>query len=295
MSHQQTIPTVRNFYTILGVSQFSSAADLRSAFRRSAFRLHPDKNRGRERSAEKRFKELTEAYDVLSDERTRRQYDRRLNQSRMSATFAGRHGGGLGQASNVYQTGGVPRTAEGEMGRGEGGERYRESSDSFRPTIQKIDVEVPLDLIYSGGWYPLTLRLGPHRVERRYLLYVPAGCLSGTRQQVAIHQELGVGIRRGVVEVTIRERKHPFFTRVGENLETVIRTSFESRFTTPAFTITGLDGSTIHVPTPSMTRLKHSTTQKGCLQAWSMIPGVGMPVDRQKKKRGNLFVQFVFY
>ncbi len=67
--------TMKDYYKILGVSENASQQDIKGAFRRLAFRYHPDTNPGNERQAEERFKEINEAYAVLSDKTKRRQYD----------------------------------------------------------------------------------------------------------------------------------------------------------------------------------------------------------------------------
>jgi DnaJ-class molecular chaperone len=66
---------MKDYYQILGVSQNASQQEIKQAFRRQAFKCHPDKNPGNEQQAEAKFKELNEAYGVLGDENKRRQYD----------------------------------------------------------------------------------------------------------------------------------------------------------------------------------------------------------------------------
>lgn len=64
----------RDYYEVLGVSKDASVADIKSAYRKLAVKDHPDKNPG-DREAEERFKEASEAYEVLSDKEKRAQYD----------------------------------------------------------------------------------------------------------------------------------------------------------------------------------------------------------------------------
>jgi DnaJ-class molecular chaperone len=66
---------MKDYYQILGVPKNASQQEIKQAFRRQAFKCHPDKNPGNERQAEAKFKELNEAYGVLGDENKRRQYD----------------------------------------------------------------------------------------------------------------------------------------------------------------------------------------------------------------------------
>src|SRR5216110_476773 len=65
----------RDYYEVLGLPKEASADDIKSAYRRLALKWHPDKNPG-SKEAEERFKEAAEAYEVLSDEKKRAQYDR---------------------------------------------------------------------------------------------------------------------------------------------------------------------------------------------------------------------------
>ena len=66
---------MKDYYQILGVDENASQEDIKSAFRKLAFKYHPDTNPGNEKQAEERFKEINEAYGVLGDADRRRQYD----------------------------------------------------------------------------------------------------------------------------------------------------------------------------------------------------------------------------
>jgi molecular chaperone DnaJ len=83
----------KDYYKALGVAKDASAADIKKAYRRLARELHPDKNPGDTR-AEARFKEVSEAYDVLSDEKRRREYDEARSLFG-SGAFPGGFGGGF--------------------------------------------------------------------------------------------------------------------------------------------------------------------------------------------------------
>src|SRR3989304_5448099 len=93
----------RDYYEVLGVSQDASEADVKEASRRLAMEYHPDRNNG-DRSAEEKFKEIPEAYDVLRDPAKRTQYDRYGAAGLRGAAGAGFgfHPFDLSEALNVF-------------------------------------------------------------------------------------------------------------------------------------------------------------------------------------------------
>src|ERR1700693_5298497 len=78
----------QDYYATLGVARNASADDLKKAYRKLAMQHHPDRNPG-DKKAEEKFKELSQAYDILSDEQNRAAYDRFGH-----AAFQGGAGGG---------------------------------------------------------------------------------------------------------------------------------------------------------------------------------------------------------
>ena len=65
---------MKNYYEVLGISKTASSDEIKKAYRNLAFKYHPDRNSG-DKAAEEKFKEINEAYDVLSDEKKRADYD----------------------------------------------------------------------------------------------------------------------------------------------------------------------------------------------------------------------------
>ncbi len=84
----------RDYYEVLGVSRNASTDDLKKAYRKLAVKFHPDKNPG-DKSAEEKFKELGEAYDILMDPDKRAAYDR-MGHAAFAQGTAGPAGGGMG-------------------------------------------------------------------------------------------------------------------------------------------------------------------------------------------------------
>ena len=89
----------KDYYAVLGVSKDASTADIKKAYRKLARELHPDKNPG-DTAAEQRFKEVSEAYDVLSDDKRRKEYDE------ARALFANGGGPRFGAPGGGFNTGG---------------------------------------------------------------------------------------------------------------------------------------------------------------------------------------------
>jgi DnaJ-class molecular chaperone len=93
------MPTKRDYYDILGVSKDASEADIKKAYRQKALKFHPDKNKSKD--AEKKFKEVNEAYEVLSNPQKKQAYDQFGH-----AAFDPRSGfGGFPSAGRTYRQG----------------------------------------------------------------------------------------------------------------------------------------------------------------------------------------------
>lgn len=80
---------VQNYYEILSLNQDASTQEIKRSFRKLALKYHPDKNKNSEESKEK-FMYIVEAYEVLSDESSRKKYDESLNSDVKSTVFARR-------------------------------------------------------------------------------------------------------------------------------------------------------------------------------------------------------------
>ncbi|XP_030636445.1 dnaJ homolog subfamily B member 6b [Chanos chanos] len=124
------------YYQILGVQKNASPDDIKKAYRKQALKWHPDKNPDNKEEAERRFKEISEAYEVLSDENKRSLYDRYGKE--------GLNGGGGGGGGHYDDFGGF------------GGFTFRNPDDVFREFFGGRDpfadfFDDPFDDFFGGG------------------------------------------------------------------------------------------------------------------------------------------------
>jgi len=134
---------MRDYYEILGVDRSADEAGLKSAFRKLAMEHHPDRNGGCE-NATGRFKEINEAYSVLSDPQKRAAYDR-FGHARVNGPQGGGNGGFSGDPSDIFSD--VFGDVFGEMF---GGGR-RPSNGPQRGQDLRYDLEISLEQAYAGA------------------------------------------------------------------------------------------------------------------------------------------------
>ncbi|NOZ55745.1 MAG: molecular chaperone DnaJ [Calditrichaeota bacterium] len=158
----------KDYYKILGVSENASEDEIKKAYRELAKRYHPDRNPG-DKQAEERFKEITEAYEVLKDPEKRKQYDE-LRRMQQSGAFGGAGGfdfsqfrqgqGGGARAEDVFGGLGFEDLFSQFFDQGEfiRQERYgpQKGEDLY------AEITVPFDMAVKGG--TVTVRVPRHEV-----------------------------------------------------------------------------------------------------------------------------------
>lgn len=130
----------RDYYEVLGVARTANEAEMKSAYRKKAMLDHPDKNPG-DAKAEARFKELNEAYQVLSDPQKRPAYDRMGHAAFEQGGGGGGQGGGFGSMSDIF---------EDLFGDVFGGGGRRGPGGQNRGADLRYNMEITLDEAYKG-------------------------------------------------------------------------------------------------------------------------------------------------
>lgn len=199
----------KDYYSILGVKRGATEKEVKAAYRRLARKHHPDVNPG-DKAAEARFKQINEAYEVLSDSEKRKRYDL----GGEARTFTPPPGGGgfdprhFGGATPYFDLGGRPggdpfEQLFQEMGAGRGRRARR---------VAEQPVEVTLEEAYSG-----TTRLFHTPQGKRLEVKIPPGVADGSRVRLT----LGDGTEMpGELYLVVSLQPHPFFERKGDDLHT---------------------------------------------------------------------------
>src|SRR5438046_4033519 len=227
----------RNYYETLGVSKTAKEDEIRSAFRKLARKYHPDVAKDK-KVAEEKFKQINEAYEVLSDPEKRRKYDQLGENWNQPGGFqpppqwgGGQPGGGFrrwgsGENGGVeFEFGGTGFSDFFEAffggGRGRsafGGFPQREAT-AERGSDVEADIMVTLEEALHGSTRTVSLRrAGSNKVEN-YQVKIPRGVHEGQRIRLRSQGEEGVrGGKSGDLFLRVRLARHPDFTVEGSDL-----------------------------------------------------------------------------
>ena len=215
---------MQNYYETLGIPKTATEAEIKKAYRKLAMQYHPDRNQG-DKTAEEKFKQINEAYAVLSDTPKRQQYDtygdQRFHQQYSSEDiFRGTDFGsifeemGLGGRSNFFSS---------IFGAGAAGARQ---GGGFGGPQRGQDVEYPLSIgfmeAYSGVERRVSFSLSDG-TQRELTVRIPKGVRTGARLRVSGR---GAASRTagppGDLFVILQVAEHPEFLRVEDNIEVTL-------------------------------------------------------------------------
>jgi molecular chaperone DnaJ len=244
----------KDFYKILGVSKDVSDAELKKTYRKLARTYHPDSNQG-DAAAEAKFKEVSEAYSVLSDSEQRKEYDQiRAMGSGARFTSSGQGAGGFEDVFSMFSQGRGPRAQSAEdfddifsmfnqqPGGRFGSGRFGQPSGGFRgyggPTKgSDVTARTTIDFITATKGETISLQ---GEDGRPFKVKIPAGVSDNQKIRLRGRGRPSMdGGENGDIVVQVTVRAHPVFTRDGLNL----------RVTVPVTFTEAALGATIEVPT----------------------------------------------
>lgn len=273
----------KDYYTILGVERKASADDIRSAYRKLAMQYHPDKNPG-DKKAEDKFKEINEAYQVLSDEQKRARYDQlgsaysdfrtgggRPGDFRWDDWFQQQQGGqqrGYGNAEDPFAGGNFSdffRSIFGEAVRNSARNQSMQQQQAYQQEVQ-----ISFQEAYEG-----TLRQFQSSSGKKLQVRIPAGVKTGSKVRVAGAGPEGLDLYL-VVNITDEDK----FERDGYDLTT---TSTLSVFTL-------ILGGETEVETPAG-KVKLTIPAGTQIDQVFRLGGRGMPHLKDPKTKGDLYVK----
>jgi len=234
-------------YTTLGVARSASEKDIKSAYRKLAKELHPDRNADNPNAAE-RFSDVTRAYDLLSDKDKRAQFDRgEIDHEGNPMGFGGSGFGGGGHRGfgggggfEGFQSEGIDLgdlfggifggRGGGNPGAGFGGARSRAA-----PRGNNLQYRLGVSLTDAAKLAPQRVTLGD---GKSIDLKLPTGVEDGTQMRLGGKGEAGPG-GAGDAIVTIHIEPHAFFKRDGDNLRLDLPVSLDE----------AVNGAKVKVPT----------------------------------------------
>mgnify|MGYP006282391735 CR=1 FL=1 len=296
----------KDYYQILDVPRNASADDIKKAYRKLARKYHPDVSK--EAGAEQRFKEITEAYEVLGDPEKRKRYDSLgadwqagqdfrpppgwqnirfdMGGGPQSGGFSSFSGLGDDETSDFFQSlfgdlfGGAFGAAPGAAGRG-----GRSRRAAARGQDQEASITVRLEDAYHGA--TRTVRLAttepdangmPRQTVKRYTVRIPPGTTDGSRIRLGGQGSSGRGGgSAGDLYLRVKLAPHPIFRVNGLDLEADLSVAPWEAVLGGKVTVPTLDGpASLQIPpgTQGGQRVK--------------LRGKGLP-HRREKRRGNLF------
>lgn len=290
----------KNYYKVLGVDRNAGEKEIKRAYRRLARQFHPDVNPG-DKQAEEKFKEINEAYEVLSDPGKRAKYDRlgtnwqqwqrmgrdpgQFDWSQWSAGAPGGvrvewssdlgdlfGGSGAGVFSDFFRAifGGM-----GDVGRTRTAEDILRRTTSRR-TLRAQDAEASVEITLEEAFHGTSRAL--ERDGRRIRVKIPPGARNGSKVRIAGKGSHGYGGGpSGDLYLNITVKPHPVFRREGDDLRCDVDVDLYTAVLGGEVWVPALSGG-VSLKIPPGT---HSGKT-------FRLRGKGMPNPRDPKQRGNL-------
>ena len=286
----------KDFYAILGVSSDADAATIKKTYRKLARKLHPDQNAG-DTAAEAKFKEIGEAYSVLSDSEQRQQYDQLRAMTRGGARFTAGGGGSAGGFEDLFSGmfgAGGPNTRTrystsnssandpdmqdllanlfGQAGGSYPGGSTYGGYDTFgapRGPRKGADVQARTNLSFRDAVAGQTVTLEAADGQR-ITTRIPPGVRDGQKIRLRGKGARGdAGAEPGDLILTVTVEKHPVFGRDGDNLTVDLPVTFPEAALGATVSVPTLDGTPVRVkiapgtPSGRVLRVKGRGVKRG--------------------------------
>jgi molecular chaperone DnaJ len=255
----------KDYYQILGVTKSADGAAIKKQYRKLARELHPDKTKG-DKKLEDRFKAVSEAYDILSDDKKRREYDdarEAFKSGRVPPNMQGGQGFNGGDFTDMFGPGGdIFSTLFGGARQRHGADLQTETSILFK------------DAIYGTE---LNLRLQPQgSAAMNITTRVPAGIKDGAKIKIKGRGAPGAA-GPGDLYVTVHVTPHPIFSRKDENIHLTLPVTFAEAALGADIKVPTLEGDEVTVriapgtPSGRTLRVKGRGVKKGSTAGNLMI------------------------
>jgi molecular chaperone DnaJ len=278
----------KDYYQILGVTKSADATAIKKQYRKLARELHPDKTKG-DKKLEDRFKAVSEAYDILSDDKKRREYDdarEAYKSGRINPNMQGGQSFNSGDFTDMFGPGAdIFSTLFGGARQRHGADLQTEASILFKDSIYGTE---------------LNLRLQPQgSAAMNITTRVPAGIKDGAKIKIKGRGAPGAA-GPGDLYVTVHVTPHPIFSRKDENIHLSLPVTFAEAALGADIKVPTLEGDEVTVriapgtPSGRTLRVKGRGVKKGSTTGDLMITiDVRVPqrVDGAAKKAIEEFAQ----
>ncbi|KAH0756796.1 hypothetical protein KY290_020289 [Solanum tuberosum] len=277
-----------DYYKTLKVSRNASEEDLKKSYKRLAMKWHPDKNSENKKEAEAKFKQISEAYDVLSDPQKRQIYDIYGDEALKSGQF---------DPSSPSDRRGFKfnsRDAEDIFAEFFGGSDGYSRSTGGTVRIRKaapVENTLPCSLeeLYKGSKRKMKISRivldgtgKPTTIEEVLAIHIKPGWKKGTKITFPEKGNHEPGAAPGDLIFVIDEKPHDVFKRDGNDLVINQKISLVDALAGKTINLTALDGRELTIPITDVVKPGHE--QK--------IPNEGMPISKEPGKKGNLRIKF---
>jgi curved DNA-binding protein len=292
----------KDYYKILGVDKKASEEEIKKAYRKLAMKYHPDRNKG-DKKAEEKFKELSEAYAVLSDKEKKKQYDtygsagfqQRYSQEDIFQGFDFSNlfrefgfGGGFenlfgqkaGQPRGGYRTHSFTRGGP-SFDYGDPYAQYGGAGRSQRGSDQMYELTITLKEAAFGTEKQLSFPAGEK--TEKVVVKIPSGISTGKKLRIPGKGETGFsGGPAGDLFIQIKLQEDPVFKLEGHNLVVEKEVNFTEAALGAKVEVPTLDGKNLQVKVPAGTQPYSKLRLKG----------YGLPLLGEKGK-GDQFVKIL--